>query len=57
MTIKENYPSEAFKSNLNLLSSHDNCQNKNCFKSDKDLLKLAILTQMSFEGVPYIYYG
>ena len=57
MTIKENYPSEAFKSNLNLLSSHDIVRIKTALKSDKDLLKLAILTQMSFEGVPYIYYG
>ena len=57
MTIKENYPSEAFKSNLNLLSSHDIVRIKTALKSDKDLLKLAILAQMSFEGVPYIYYG
>ena len=57
MTIKENYPEEAFKSNLNLLSSHDIERVKTALKSDKELLKLAILTQMSFEGVPYIYYG
>ncbi|WP_455543133.1 glycoside hydrolase family 13 protein [Intestinibacter sp.] len=57
MTIKENYPSEAFKSNLNLLSSHDIIRIKTALDSDKELLKLAILTQMSFEGVPYIYYG
>ena len=57
MTIKENYPEEAFKSNLNLLSSHDIERVKTSLKSDKELLKLAILTQMSFEGVPYIYYG
>ena len=48
---------EAFKSNLNLLSSHDIERVKTALKSDKDLLKLAILAQMSFEGVPYIYYG
>lgn len=57
MTIKENYPSEAFKSNLNLLSSHDIVRVKTALNSDKELLKLAILAQMSFEGVPYIYYG
>ncbi|MBU5336848.1 glycoside hydrolase family 13 protein [Intestinibacter bartlettii] len=57
ITIKENYPSEAFKSNLNLLSSHDIVRVKTALNSDKELLKLAILTQMSFEGVPYIYYG
>lgn len=57
MTIKENYPKESFKSNLNLLSSHDIVRVRTALNSDKDLLKLAILTQMSFEGVPYIYYG
>lgn len=57
ITIKENYPSEAFKSNLNLLSTHDIIRVKTALNSDKELLKLAILTQMSFEGVPYIYYG
>ncbi|MGM9535591.1 MAG: glycoside hydrolase family 13 protein [Intestinibacter sp.] len=57
MTIKENYPEEAFRSNLNLLSSHDIVRVKTALNSDKELLKLAILTQMSFEGVPYIYYG
>lgn len=57
ITIKENYPSEAFKSNLNLLSTHDIIRIKTALNSDKELLKLAILTQMSFEGVPYIYYG
>ena len=57
ITLKENYPKEAFKSNLNLLSSHDIERVKTALKSDKDLLKLAILAQMSFEGVPYIYYG
>ena len=57
MTIKENYPKESFKSNLNLLSSHDIVRVKTALNSDKELLKLAILTQMSFEGVPYIYYG
>lgn len=57
MAIKENYPKEAFKSNLNLLSTHDVERVKTALNSDKDLLKLAILIQMSFEGVPYIYYG
>ena len=39
------------------MSSHDIERVKTALKSDKDLLKLAILAQMSFEGVPYIYYG
>lgn len=57
MTIKDNYPDEAFRANLNLLSTHDIVRVKTALNSDEELLKLAILTQMSFEGVPYIYYG
>ena len=57
MTIKENYPKEAFKANLNILSSHDTTRILTELDNDKELLKLAVLTQMTFEGVPYIYYG
>lgn len=57
MTIKENYPKEAFKSNLNILSSHDTTRILTELDNDKELVKLAVLTQMTFEGVPYIYYG
>lgn len=57
VTMKENYPSEAFKSNLNILSSHDTTRILTELNHDKDLVKLSVLTQMTFEGVPYIYYG
>lgn len=57
MQIKENYPKEAFKSNLNLLGSHDVTRIKTELDEDNDKLKLAIVAQMTFEGVPYIYYG
>ena len=57
MNIKENYPPESFKSNLNLLGSHDVERLKTALHNDKDKVKLAVLTQMTFEGVPYIYYG
>ena len=57
MAIKENYPKEAFKSNLNILSSHDTTRILTELDNDKELVKLAVLTQMTFEGVPYIYYG
>lgn len=57
MTMKENYPPEAFKSNLNLLGTHDVNRLKTELNGDKDLVKLAVITQMTFEGVPYIYYG
>lgn len=57
MTIKENYPKEAFKSNLNLLGTHDTRRILTELNEDKNLLKLAVFIQMTFEGVPYIYYG
>ncbi|CEH32974.1 glycoside hydrolase family 13 protein [Romboutsia lituseburensis] len=57
MQIKENYPSEAFKSNLNLIGSHDVKRIKTELDEDKELVKLAVGIQMTFEGIPYIYYG
>lgn len=57
MQIKENYPSEAFKSNLNLIGSHDVKRIKTELDEDRELVKLAVGIQMTFEGIPYIYYG
>ncbi|HSQ88357.1 glycoside hydrolase family 13 protein [Romboutsia sp.] len=57
MEIKENYPAEAFKSNLNLLGTHDVARIKTELNEDKDMVKLAVGIQMTFEGIPYIYYG
>ena len=57
MTIKENYPKESFKANLNLISSHDVARIKTELHYDEAMVKLAVATQMTFEGVPYIYYG
>ncbi len=57
MEIKENYPSELFKSNLNLLGTHDVKRIKTELNCDKDMVKLAVITQMTSEGIPYIYYG
>ena len=57
MEIKENYPPDAFKSNLNLIGTHDVKRIKTELENDKDMVKLAVLAQMTFEGVPYVYYG
>ena len=57
MTLKENYPKESFKSNLNIISSHDISRIKTELNYDNDMVKLAVATQMTFEGIPYIYYG
>ncbi|CEP85699.1 glycoside hydrolase family 13 protein [Paraclostridium sordellii] len=57
MTIKENYPKDEFKSNLNLLGTHDTRRILTELNEEKELLKLAVFIQMTFEGVPYVYYG
>jgi glycosidase len=57
MTIMENYPEEKFKSNLNILGSHDVRRLNSELNEDRDFLKMAIAMQMTFEGVPYVYYG
>lgn len=57
MEIKEHYPKESFKSNLNLIGTHDVTRAKTELGDDVDLMKLAVAIQMTFEGVPYIYYG
>ena len=57
MTIKENYPKYSFKSNLNLLGTHDTPRILTELNEDKELLNLAVAIQMTFEGVPYVYYG
>ena len=64
MSLKENYPKENFYSTMNLLGNHDTERiytvlNKRFGEKEKTfkLLKLAIFFQMTFPGVPLIYYG
>ncbi|MFU0799588.1 MAG: glycoside hydrolase family 13 protein [Xylanivirga thermophila] len=61
MSIYENYPPEAFYSNLNILGTHDTERILTMFhaKGDKAVLymELAVAIQMTFPGVPLIYYG
>jgi glycosidase len=56
MSLKENYPPEAFYSALNNLGTHDT---KRIFTEidNFDQLKIAIGLLMTFPGVPCIYYG
>lgn len=56
-TLQENYPKEAFYSNLNLISSHDTPRCINTLKKDIVNFKSAVTVQMTFAGVPQIYYG
>lgn len=56
MSLKENYPTEAFYSALNNLGTHDT---KRIFTEIEDIeqLKIAIGLLMTYPGVPCIYYG
>lgn len=57
MSLYENYPIENFYSNMNLLGSHDTKRVLTALNNDEELLKMAIVIQMTFPGVPTIYYG
>ena len=57
MSIYENYPRENFYSNMNLLGNHDTERIFTLLDNNKKLLGLAIAMQMTFPGVPLIYYG
>lgn len=57
MSLYENYPSENFYSGMNLLGNHDTERIFTMLGEHTDLLKLAIVIQMTLPGVPLIYYG
>ena len=63
MNLYENYPEEYFYSTMNLLGSHDVprllTELSESTDSQKALekIKMAVLFQMTFPGVPSIYYG
>lgn len=56
MSIKENYPKEAFYSNFNSLSTHDTKRIRTELP-DSRILKCAVGMLMTLPGVPCIYYG
>ena len=62
MSLYENYPKEVFYSTMNLIGTHDTervftfLQEASPERS-KELLKMAVAFQMTFPGVPLIYYG
>jgi pullulanase len=56
ISIIENYPPEALYSSLNILGNHDTARLRTALGDDR-LLKLAAVWQMTFMGVPCVYYG
>ena len=56
-TFQANIPWSIFSQQFNLLGSHDTTRIKTVLGEDIDLLKLAILCQFTYPGLPSIYYG
>lgn len=56
MSLKENYPREAFYANLNSLGTHDTRRIRTEFNSNA-LLRMGVHMLMTLPGVPCIYYG
>lgn len=62
LSLKENYPEEFFSSLLNVIGSHDTERILTVFKNYnennfRELLKLSSVIQLTFKGVPCVYYG
>lgn len=51
------YPQTASAAMMNLLGSHDTIRIMEIAKGDELLVRRAVFFQMSFPGVPHIYYG
>ncbi len=60
-SLKENYPHDAFYGGFNMLSSHDRPRILTVFGEEPECAKarlwLSLLLQMTFPGIPCIYYG
>lgn len=57
MSLYENYPKELFFSSMNFLGTHDTERVLTIFNDDIDKLLLATLIQMTFPGIPSVFYG
>lgn len=57
ISLKENYPKEYFYSTMNMLGNHDTERVLTMLNNNINLLKEAVVIQMTLPGVPLIYYG
>ena len=57
MSLYENYPKELYYGSMNFLGTHDTERVLTIFNEDIDKLFLATLIQMTFPGVPSVFYG
>jgi pullulanase len=56
-SLYENYPRDNFYNTMNLLGNHDTERLFTILEEDVSVLEFAIVIQMTFPGVPLIYYG
>jgi glycosidase len=56
-SVEEQYPPMAYHALMNLVDSHDTSRLLFAVDNDKQVQKLAALTQFSLPGAPTIYYG
>lgn len=57
LSLEENYPKEYFYSTMNMLGNHDTERVLTMLNNNVNLLKEAVVIQMTLPGVPLIYYG
>lgn len=57
LSLKENYPKEYFYSTMNILGNHDTERVLTVLNNNIELLKIALVIQMTLPGIPLIYYG
>jgi len=55
--IRSWYPEEAFYMLFNILDSHDVDRALSVLEENKTRMKLAVIFQMTYPGVPVVYYG
>lgn len=56
-TLRRDTPPAQFQAQMNLLGSHDTMRLLTRLGGDKERVKLALVLQMSYPGVPMLYYG
>lgn len=57
MSLFENYPTENFYGNMNIIGTHDTERILTILDKKIELLKIIVLLQMTLPGVPLVYYG
>ncbi len=57
MTLKSNYPPEAFAANFNNIGTHDTERVLTVLQGEKKKLRIAVWMLMTLPGVPCVYYG